>query len=140
MDLVIASDHAGLDLGREIIKELQNDFNIISFFPEGKADYPDYAKMACDEVLARSCFGILICGSGLGMSMCANKISGIRAALCLNEYLARFSRAHNNANVLCLGARVVGVGVALEIVRIFLSTDFEGGRHARRVCKMDAMK
>ena len=103
-------------------------------------DYPDYAKLVCKEVISESAIGILVCGSGIGMSMAANKIKGIRAALCTDSYMAKFARAHNNANVLCLGARVIGNGVAQEIVSVFLNTEFEGGRHKIRVDKINLLE
>lgn len=139
---VIGCDHAGLDLAKDILAMLENSASkIIHIFPQNgaKVDYPDYAKLVCEEVLRENAMGILICGSGIGMSMVANKIKGIRAALCVNSYMARFARAHNNANVLCLGARVIGSGVAEDIVSVFLSTDFEGGRHKIRVEKINLL-
>lgn len=148
MTCIIGCDHAGLKLANEILEHLQGIASkIIHIFPQDgtKVDYPDYANLVCKEVLSESAqnnnaFGILVCGSGIGMSIVANKIKGIRAALCINEYMARYARAHNNANVLCLGERVVGNGVALEIVDKFLSTEFEGGRHKIRVEKINLMQ
>jgi len=100
-------------------------------------DYPDYAEKVARAVADdASDLGILVCGSGVGMSIAANKVQGVRAALCANAYLGEMARAHNNANVLCLGERITGVGLALTIVDAFVSTKFEGGRHSRRVEKI----
>lgn len=143
MTCIIGCDHAGLDLANEILEYLQNhSTKIIHIFPQNgaKVDYPDYAKLVCKEVISESAIGILVCGSGIGMSMAANKIKGIRAALCTDSYMARFARAHNNANVLCLGARVIGSGVAQDIVSVFLNTEFEGGRHKIRVDKINLLE
>lgn len=143
MTCIIGCDHAGLDLANEILEYLQNhSTKIIHIFPQNgaKVDYPDYAKLVCKEVISESAIGILVCGSGIGMSMAANKIKGIRAALCTDSYMAKFARAHNNANVLCLGARVIGSGVAQDIVSVFLNTEFEGGRHKIRVDKINLLE
>ena len=143
MTCIIGCDHAGLNLANEILTHLQNRASkIIHIFPQSgqKVDYPDYANLVCKEVLNENALGILVCGSGIGMSIAANKIKGIRAALCTDEYMARYARAHNNANVLCLGARVVGSGVALEIVDKFLGAEFEGGRHKIRVDKVNLLQ
>lgn len=143
MTCIIGCDHAGLGLANEILDYLQNhSTKIIHIFPQDgqKVDYPDYAKLVCKEVVSESAIGILVCGSGIGMSMAANKIKGIRAALCTDSYMAKFARAHNNANVLCLGARVIGSGVAQDIVSVFLDTEFEGGRHKIRVEKVNLLQ
>lgn len=143
MTCIIGCDHAGLTLANEILEYLQNhSTKIIHIFPQDgqKVDYPDYAKLVCKEVLSENALGILVCGSGIGMSMAANKIKGIRAALCADSYTAKFARAHNDANVLCLGARVVGSGIALEIVGAFLEGAFEGGRHKIRVEKLKLLE
>lgn len=145
MTCVIGCDHAGLKLTYEVLDVLSSMNNIektIEIIPQDsiKVDYPDFAALVCKEVANKpNHFGILICGSGIGMSICANKINGIRAALCVNEYMARYSRLHNNANVLCLGERLIGFGIARDIVEIFLNTEFEGGRHKLRVDKMNAL-
>ena len=142
----IGSDHAGLALKKTIVQFLQEEGHTVQDLgpdsPES-CDYPVYAKAVCEQVLAAApaaqagdepaAFGILLCGTGVGMSMTANHIPGIRAALCAFEFQARATRQHNNANVLCLGERVTGPGLALDMVRAFLSTPFEGGRHLRRV-------
>lgn len=143
MTCILGCDHAGLSLANEILEYLQNhSTKIIHIFPQDgqKVDYPDYAKLVCKEVLNENAIGILVCGSGIGMSMAANKIKGIRAALCTDSYTAKFARAHNNANVLCLGARVIGSGIALEIVGAFLEGAFEGGRHKIRVEKLKLLE
>ena len=143
MTCIIGCDHAGLNLANEILEYLQNHSSkIIHIFPQDgvKVDYVDYAKLVCKEVVSEGAVGILVCGSGIGMSMAANKMKGIRAALCTDSYMAKFARAHNNANVLCLGARVIGSGVAEEIVGIFLNTAFDGGRHKIRVEKVNLLE
>jgi len=138
--VVIGSDHAGFALKAFLIEHLSAlGYEMRDMGPDGPAsvDYPDFAKKTCQMVLAESLPGILICGTGIGMSMAANHIPGIRAALCDNEYLARMTRKHNNANVLCLGERVVGQGLAASVTEVFLETEFEGGRHQRRIDKIE---
>ncbi len=135
--IVIASDHAGYDLKREVmtyLKEKNIDF-IEKGCMDGKSfDYPIAAKEACALIAEKTAdMGILICGTGIGISIAANKIKGIRAAVCTDTYMAKYTRLHNNANVLCMGGRVTGAGAALEIVETFLNTAFEGGRHQRRI-------
>lgn len=137
--IAIGSDHAGYELKCEIIKHLSEQG--VEFTDCGcngeKADYPDIAEKTCALVTSGAAErAILICGTGVGISMSANKIKGIRAALCGDWYSAKFTRLHNDANVLCLGGRVTGAGLACEITDIFLSTGFEGGRHAERVKKI----
>ena len=100
-------------------------------------DYPDYAHRVADAVAAGRGLGLLVCGTGVGMSMAANRHAGVRAALCADTFSARMTRLHNDANVLCLGARVVGGGLAQDIVDAFFGAEFEGGRHARRVSKIE---
>ena len=107
-------------------------------YSKESCDYPVFAHALCNAVEAEDVPGILICGTGIGMSIAANRHKGIRAALCTTELHARFTRLHNNANVLCLGARVTGVELALAIVDTFLSTEFEGGRHQRRIDLLNA--
>ena len=97
-------------------------------------DYPNMAKTVCELVNSGECEkGILICGTGIGMSIAANKIKGIRAALCSDTFSAKYTRLHNDANIMCIGARTIGSGLACELAEVFLSTDFEGGRHQRRI-------
>ena len=104
-------------------------------------DYPDYALPACQAVVRGECSAaILCCGTGVGMSMCANKVKGIRACCCSDAFSAEFTRRHNNANALCLGGRVVGVGLAETLVDLFVDTPFEGGRHQNRIDKMMAIE
>ena len=137
--LAIGSDHAGYSLKCEVIKFLDElGENYIDCGCDGEiADYPDIAEKVCGKITSGECEkGILICGTGIGISMSANKIKGIRAALCQDYYTAKYTRLHNDANVLCMGGRVIGAGTAEEIVRVFLSTEFEGGRHAARVEKI----
>jgi len=133
--VVFGSDHAGLWLKRVLMDRLSNDRQTIDVGTEddSSCDYPVYAGRLCEKVLELQCLGVLICGSGLGMSMTANRFRGIRAALCCNEYMARMARKHNNANVLCMGERVIGVDLAGSILDVFLETGFEGGRHAKRL-------
>jgi ribose 5-phosphate isomerase B len=134
--VAIGSDHAGFALKQFLIEHLSSQgFDILDLGPENaqSVDYPDFAKKTCREVLEKNIPGILICGTGIGMSMTANHIPGIRAAICDNEYLARMTRKHNDANVLCMGERVVGQGLAASVADVFLDTEFEGGRHKRRV-------
>ncbi len=133
--IVFGSDHAGLMLKKALMDHLGPDWNKLDVGPlEYKScDYPQYAAKVCSLVLVHGCPGILICGSGIGMSMAANRFQGIRAALCANEYMARMSRMHNNANILCMGERVIGVDLAKSIMDVFLQSSFEGGRHQKRV-------
>ncbi|RMH03931.1 MAG: ribose 5-phosphate isomerase B [Aquificota bacterium] len=137
MIIAIGSDHAGFPL-KERIKEklIAKGYEVIDFGTNSQesTDYPLFAKEVCLAIQRGQAHrGILVCGTGIGMCITANKFKGIRAALCLNEYMARMSRRHNDANVLCLGERVVGVELALSIVDAWLSEEFEGGRHERRV-------
>lgn len=140
MKIAIGSDHAGISLKKDIIKYLkEKGYEVQDFgtYSESSCDYPDYAiKVAKDIKLENSDRGILVCGTGIGISIAANKVSGIRAALCGDTFSAHASREHNNANVLALGERVVGVGLALDIVDVFLTTEFEGGRHQKRLDKI----
>lgn len=135
--IAIGSDHGGFEYKASIIKALQDKgYEVVdmgTYSPES-CDYPIIAKKVARAV-AKGDFekGILVCGTGIGMSMAANKVKGIRAAVCGDTFSARATRAHNNANILCLGQRVVGEGLALDIVNIWLTTKFEGGRHERRV-------
>lgn len=140
MKYVIGNDHGGIDLYTPIKEKLEElGHEVIHVGTDGKdsVDYSDFAQKACDKVLeGEADFAILVCGTGLGMSISANKIDGIRAACVSEAFSARMSRAHNNANCLCLGARVIGSETAKMIVEEFVKTDFEGGRHQRRVDKI----
>ena len=134
----IGSDHGGYDMKVQIVEMLCDDerYNVCDvgpYYREG-VDYPEYALSVTEGVLkGENSFGILICGTGVGMSMVANKQRGIRAVLAHNEYVGVMGRKHNDANVLCMGARVIGPSLGLEIAKWFLNTEFEGGRHARRI-------
>ncbi|MEW5762625.1 MAG: ribose 5-phosphate isomerase B [Bacillota bacterium] len=144
MRVAIASDHAGLNLKREVALYLEAEgipYRDFGTYTREAVDYPDFA-LPVAEAVARGEFdrGIIICGTGIGVSIVANKVPGIRAALCHDTFSARAARAHNDANVLTLGERVVGPGLALEIVRVWLASPFEGGRHARRVAKIAAIE
>ena len=112
----------------------------VGTYTEDSCNYPDYADALCRRIQSGEFErGILVCGTGIGMSMAANKHSGIRAACCENTFSARMTRMHNNANVLCLGERVIGAGLACDMVDLFTDTDFEGGRHEGRVAMLDAL-
>ncbi len=135
--IAIASDHAGFMLKEKIKKHLEDlkfEVNDFGTYSTDSCDYPVFAKKACEAVVSGDCVcAILICGTGIGMSMAANKIKGIRAAVCTDTYMAKYTRLHNDANVLCIGARVIGDGVATEITDTFITTEFEGGKHKRRI-------
>ena len=140
MKIVLASDHGGFELKEAIKKHLIKkgyDINDIGVNDTKSVDYPDYGKRAAMMVAGKEADrGIIICGTGIGISIAANKVKGIRCALCTNEYMARMSRMHNNANMLALGGRVTGIGLAEDMVDVWLSTEFEGGRHENRVNKI----
>lgn len=140
MKYVIACDHAGLGLKREVsqvLGELGHAVEDLGTNGAASVDYPDFAAAVARALQSgRAERGVLICGTGVGMSIAANKFRGVRAALCTCEFMARMSRMHNDANVLCMGERVVGGGAARAIATAFASTSFEGGRHERRVAKI----
>ena len=138
MKLVIGSDHAGIGLKKVIVETFNDiDFDDVGTYSTDSCDYPDYSKKVAEKVQSGEVdAGIVICGSGIGASIAVNKCSGIRAALCFNEYMAEMSKRHNNANVLALGARIIGEDVALAIVKRWISSEFEGGRHQRRIDKI----
>jgi ribose 5-phosphate isomerase B len=137
MRIALGSDHAGRELRQDVAKHLaEAGHTLLDLGTETAAsvDYPAYAERVGHSVTAGDAeLGILVCGTGIGMSMAANRLPGIRAAMCTNEFMAKMSRAHNDANVLCLGQRVSGVGVAFGIVDAFVGGAFEGGRHGNRV-------
>ena len=139
--IVVASDHAAVELKRRVVELLAargEPYTDLGPADDRSVDYPDYAHRLVAEITAgRAERGILICGTGIGMSMAANRHPGIRAALCHDAYTAEMARRHNDANVLCLGARVLGTGVAEQVVEVFLATAFEEGRHQRRVTKIE---
>ena len=143
MKYYIGADHAGIEI-KAFVKDLfeQRGHEVIDMGPYSKdrVDYPDFAEKVCKKVLEDvGSMGILICGSGLGMSMAANKFDGIRAALCHNEYSAKMARKHNDANILCLGERVSGEGMIEAIIKAWDKAEFEGGRHTQRVEKINAL-
>ena len=135
--IAIGSDHGGFELKKEIMKHLEAkglEYKDFGTYSSDSCDYPVYGEAVARAVAGGECErGILICGTGIGISISANKVKGIRAALCADCYSAEFTRLHNDANILALGARTTGSGLALKIVDTFLATEFEGGRHARRV-------
>lgn len=139
--IAIASDHAGVELKRalcEVILASGREVRDLGPADTTSVDYPDFAHRVADAVLSGEvAMGVLICGTGIGMSLSANRHPGVRAALCHDAFTAEMARRHNNANVLCVGARVTGLGVAEQIVRIFLDTPFAGGRHQRRVERIE---
>lgn len=137
--IYIGCDHGGYNLKLELIGYLEkNGFQFTDMGCNGEAvDYPDIAEKVCEKVLENSDNkGILICGTGIGISIAANKIKGIRAALCADWYSAKYTRLHNDANVICMGGRTTGAGSAVEMLDVFLHTEFEGGRHATRIGKI----
>jgi ribose 5-phosphate isomerase B len=144
MKIAIGSDHKGLQLKeyvKTVLKEMSLEYEDKGTFSAERVDYPDFAKEVALAVARGECdLGIAICATGIGVSVTCNKVPGIRAALCHDTYLARMSRRHNNANVLCMGALDVGLGLAEDIVRAWLTTAYEGGRHQRRVDKIAALE
>ena len=137
--IFIASDHAGYNLKKFIVSKLSKEKKILDLGPysEDSVDYPDYAKKLSKKVTSnKGSFGILVCGSGMGMAITANKIKNIRAALCYSINNTKLSRLHNNANIITLGARLINKNKAFNLIRVFLKTNFEGGRHLRRVKKI----
>ena len=144
MNIAIGADHGGVHMKEEIKNHLlAQGIEVEDFgtFGTESVDYPDIAEVVARNVVNhKNDFGILICGTGIGISIAANKIKGVRAALCPNEYCGRLSRQHNNANILCLGERVMGVEVAKSVTDAFLSAEFEGGRHQQRVDKIRGLE
>ena len=141
--IVLASDHAGFPLKEEIKAHFEKEgikFIDLGTNSTASVNYPDYAVKLCECIQnGEADLGILVCGTGLGMSMAANKCRGIRAACCSDTFSARMTRMHNNANVLCMGARVVGAGLAIDMAELFINTEFEGGRHQARVDMLNAL-
>ena len=140
MNILIGSDHGGYKLKQEIIKylnELVYGVEDCGCYSEDSCDYPDIAQDVARKVLKTNGKGILVCGTGIGMSIAANRFKGIRASHCTDTFTARMTRMHNNSNILCLGERITGTGLALDIVEIWLKTEFEGGRHERRIIKLE---
>lgn len=134
--IAIGCDHAGVEMKKAVIDTLtEKGFELKDMGTDGEpCDYPVVAKAVCKLVQSGECEkGILICGTGIGMSIAANKFKGIRAALCSDSFSAKYTRLHNDSNVMCMGARTIGTGLACELAEIFISTEFEGGRHQRRI-------
>ena len=142
--IALGSDHAGFPLKEEIKKYLEEKgiaYKDYGCYTPERFDYAIAAKKACDGVMSGECEkAILCCGTGIGISMAANKVKGIRAAACSDYFSAKYTRAHYDANCLCLGDRVLGVGLALELVEVFLNTEFEGGRHQTRIDQIMAIE
>lgn len=140
--IAVGCDHGGFELKEEIIKHLKErniEYKDFGCYDTNSVDYPEYAKLVANAIVSKECEkGILVCGTGIGISIAANKIKGIRAALCTDCFMAEATRLHNDANVLALGGRVVGVGLALKIVDTFLDTEFSNDeRHIRRINQIE---
>ena len=144
MKIALGADHGGIDLKKEIKHHLeQQGYEVTDFgtYTRESCDYPDISEVVATEVSQGNYpFGILICGTGIGIGIAANKVNGIRAALCHDTFSAHATREHNNANILTMGERVIGVSLALDIVDIFLKTPFEGGRHQTRIDKITSLE
>lgn len=138
--IYVGSDHGGFELKEhvtEYLKEKGIEFEDCGTYSSDSCDYPDIAENVANKVVAdKGSYGILVCGTGIGISIAANKVKGIRAACCSDTFSARYTRKHNDANILCFGGRVIGPGMAEELIDAFLGSDFEGGRHAKRVAKI----
>ena len=134
--IIIASDHGGYNLKNKIIHYINKkglDVEDYGCYSTESCDYPIYAKLVADEVSKGKVKGILVCGTGIGMSIAANRINGVRASHCTDTFSARMTRMHNDSNILCLGERITGEGLAFDIVDVWLNTEFEGGRHQKRI-------
>lgn len=144
MKIAIGCDHGGLEHKDAIVAHLkERGFEVkdSGIYENHSVDYPDIAVKVCADITSGECErGILVCGTGIGMSLAANKVKGIRAAAVSEHFSAKYTRLHNDSNVLCLGGRVIGVGTALELVDLFVDTEFEGGRHENRVNKVMAIE
>lgn len=140
MILAIGSDHGGFELKEELKKHLEErkvGYKDFGCYSTQSVDYPDIAKEVARAVVNGEYeLGLLCCGTGIGISMAANKVKGVRAACCSDYFSAKYTRLHNDANILCMGGRVVGAGLACELLDVFIDTEFEGGRHAKRVAKI----
>lgn len=144
MKITIGSDHGAVEL-KDVVKKVLAELNVevddVGTFGTDSVDYPDIAEKVCAAVTSgKADKGIVLCGTGIGISIAANKIHGIRCALCNDVYSAKMSRKHNDANVLAMGGRVIGYGPAEEIIRAWIETEFEGGRHERRVNKISKLE
>ena len=144
MKIAVGSDHGGFDHKNAIADHLkQRGFEVVDYgiYENKSVDYPDIASKLCKGILeGEADLGILVCGTGIGMSIAANKFKGIRAAACSEHFSAKYTRLHNNSNVLCLGGRVIGIGTALELADLFVDTEFEGGRHQNRIDKIEKIE
>ncbi|MEE0928171.1 MAG: ribose 5-phosphate isomerase B [Acutalibacteraceae bacterium] len=144
MKIAIGCDHGGLEHKNAIVTHLkERGFEVkdSGIYENHSVDYPDIAVKVCADIVSGECErGILVCGTGIGMSLAANKVKGIRAAAVSEHFSAKYTRLHNDSNILCLGGRVIGVGTALELVDLFVDTEFEGGRHQTRVEKVMAIE
>jgi len=144
MKIAIGCDHGGLEHKNAIVEHLkERGFEVSDFgiYEQVSVDYPDIASKVCASIVSgENERAILVCGTGIGMSIAANKVKGIRAAACSEHFSAKYTRLHNNSNVLCLGGRVIGVGTAIELADLFVDTDFEGERHQRRIDKITAIE
>jgi ribose 5-phosphate isomerase B len=142
--IVVGCDHSALDLKKAVISHIESkgyDIIDVGTYTSDSCNYPDYAHAACEKIRSgEAARGVLICGTGIGMSMAANKHRGIRAAVCSDTFSARMTRMHNDANVLCFGARVVGEGLALDIVDAYLDAEYLGERHQKRVDMLTAIE
>ncbi len=144
MKVVIGADHGGFEL-KEILKKhlISKGFDVedVGTYDTNSVDYPDIACTACQKIISKECdWGVLVCGTGIGISMAANKIKGIRCALVSNEYSAEMTKRHNNANVLAFGGRVTGCDLAKNILDAYINAEFEGGRHKNRIDKISALE
>ena len=141
--VLIASDHAGFKIKKILIQELQGEikFDDLGPFSEDSVDYPDYARKLSKKIdLKKDLLGVLICGSGIGMSMVANRFKNVRAALCMNNKMSMLARQHNNANILVLGSRLISEQEAIKCLLVFLKTNYEGGRHQARLDKFNLVE
>ena len=142
-NILIASDHAGYKLKKILIEELQGEikFEDLGPFSENSVDYPDYARKLSKKIdLKKDLIGVLICGSGIGMSMVANRFKNVRAALCMNNKMSMLARQHNNANILVLGSRLISEQEAIKCLLVFVKTNYEGGRHQARLDKLNLVE
>ena len=142
-NVLIASDHAGFKLKKTLIEEFQAEikFEDLGTFSENSVDYPDYARKLSKQIdLKKDLIGVLICGSGIGMSMVANRFKNVRAALCMNNKMSMLARQHNNANILVLGSRLISEQEAIKCLIVFLKTNYEGGRHQARLDKFNLVE